>query len=202
MAPTESRRQPILAAMIRVVGEKGYEEVSVEDVIAAADTSRATFYKYFEGKQDCFLAAYEMVVEDVIGELDDSCRAGERAWTERVTTGLTTIVERLAGDPALARAAMVEVAAAGSEARRLHRDAIDRLAECLDAGREERQDLELPQSISLMSAGAVSGLIFDDVVAGRTGELTTRLPDLLFALLVPYLGPQAAAAEMRKVEAH
>ena len=186
--------------MIRVVGEKGYEEAAVEDAIEAANTSHATFYKYFEDKQDCFLAAYEMVVDNLIGELVSSC-AGERTWTDRVTKGLTTIVERLARDPALARAAVVEVAAAGADARRLHRSAIDCLAECLDAG-SDQQDWELPLNISLMSAGAVSGLIFDDVVAGRADRLSGRLPDLLFAMLVPYIGPQAAAAEMRRVEAH
>ena len=53
-----------------------------------------------------------------------------------------------------------------------------------------------------MSAGAVSGLIFDELLAGRAADgLPARLPDLLFAMLVPYVGPQAAAEEMRKVSA-
>ncbi len=185
--------------MIRVVGEKGYEAVAIEDVIEAAETSRTTFYKYFEDKRTCFLAAYEMVVEDLIGELGSRC-AAEPDWTTRVTKGLAAIVERFAADPALARTALVEVAAAGAEARQLYRDAIDRLAQCLDAGREPRGDL--PKNISLMSVGAVSGLIFDDIVAGRAEQLMTRLPDLLFAMLVPYVGPEAATAEMRRLEAH
>ena len=53
----ESRRDRILTAMIRVVGRKGYDATSVADVIAEADTSRTTFYKHFEDKHDCFLAA-------------------------------------------------------------------------------------------------------------------------------------------------
>jgi AcrR family transcriptional regulator len=201
MAPTESRRQPILAAMIRVVGENGYEEVAVEDVVAVAKISRTTFYEHFEGKQDCFLAAYEMLVDEVIGELAGA-GGDEQAWTDRATKGLTAIVERLAADPVLARAAIVEVGAAGADARLLHRRAIDRLSNCLDAGRDPQRDWALPKNVSLMSAGAVSGLIFDDVVAGRADRLRTRLPDLVFAMLVPYLGPEAAVAEMRRVEAH
>jgi AcrR family transcriptional regulator len=55
---SESRRDLILAAMIRVVGEKGYKQTSVADVIEKAGTSRTTFYKHFEDKHDCFLAAY------------------------------------------------------------------------------------------------------------------------------------------------
>ena len=58
---------------------------------------------------------------------------------------------------------------------------------------------ELPENISLMSAGAVSGLIFDELLAGRAAQLPAMLPDLLFAMLVPYVGPRAAAEEMRRV---
>jgi AcrR family transcriptional regulator len=197
MAPPESRRQLILAAMIRVVGAKGYRETAVADVIEEANTSRTTFYKHFEDKHDCFLAAYEMLVEQVFNEVVANCD-GEATWVSRMTGGLTTIVDRFAVDPALARTAVVEVAAAGADARQLHWDAVARFTEYLDAGRELAEGKELPANISLMSAGAVSGLIFDELLAGRAAQLPSRLPDLLFAMLVPYVGPQAAAAEMRR----
>jgi AcrR family transcriptional regulator len=195
-----SRRQDILAAMIRVVGEKGYKETSVADVIESAETSRTTFYKYFEDKHDCFLAAYQMLVEQVFGEIVAKCD-GEATWTARMTTGLTTLVDRFASDPQLARTAVVEVAAAGAEARQLHTAAIARFTRYLDAGRELAPGKQLPENISLMSAGAVSGLIFDELLAGRAEQLPDRLPDLLFAMLVPYVGPQVATAEMRKLSA-
>ena len=200
MASTETRRQPILAAMIRVVGAKGYKAVSVADVIEEAGTSRTTFYKYFDDKHGCFLAAYEMLVEEVFGEVVANCD-GDQSWVARMTNGLTTIVDRFAVDPALARTAVVEVAAAGADARQLHWNAIARFTEYLDAGRELAGDKELPENISLMSAGAVSGLIFDELLAGRAAQLPSRLPDLLFAMLVPYVGPQAATAEMRRFAA-
>ena len=186
--------------MIRVVGARGYKETSVADVIAEAETSRTTFYKHFEDKHDCFLAAYEMLVEQVFGEVVANCN-GSASWMERMTDGLTTIVDRFALDPAFARTAVVEVAAAGADARALHWQAISRFTEYLDAGRELAGDKELPENISLMSAGAVSGLIFDELLAGRAEQLPERLPDLLFAMLVPYVGPQAATAEMRRVAA-
>lgn len=198
--PPGSLRQPILAAMIRVIGAKGYREAAVADVIEEAGTSRTTFYKHFEGKQDCFLAAYEMLVEQVFGEVIAQCD-GDATWMARMTSGLTTIVDRFAVDPALARTAVVEVAAAGADARQLHWNAIARFTEYLDAGRELAGGKELPEDISLMSAGAVSGLIFDELLAGRAEQLPDRLPDLLFAMLVPYVGPRAAAAEMRRAAA-
>jgi AcrR family transcriptional regulator len=200
MAATESRRDLILAAMIRVVGSKGYKATSVADVIEDAGTSRTTFYKHFEDKHECFLAAYERLVEQVFGEVVANCD-GEQPWLDRMRTGLETIVELFALDPKLARTAVVEVAAAGADARQLHWNAVARFTEFLDAGRELAGGRELPDNIALMSAGAVSGLIFDEVLAGRAERLPAMLPDLLFAMLVPYIGPRAAADEMRRATA-
>jgi len=195
---TDTRRDLILAAMIRVVGTKGYRETSVADVIEEAGTSRTTFYKHFEDKHECFLAAYEMLVDRVLAEVSTNCN-GEQSWLERVENGLATLVKLFALDPELARTAVVEVAAAGAEARQLHWNAIARFTEFLEGGREMADGRELPENISLMSAGAVSGLIFDELLAGRAAQLPAQLPDLLFAMLVPYIGPRAAAEEMRRV---
>jgi len=197
---SQSRRELILAAMIRVVGSKGYKETSVADVIEEAGTSRTTFYKHFEDKHDCFLAAYDMLVEQVFSQVVANCD-GQQSWLERVERGLATIVELFAVDPMLARTAVVEVAAAGADARQRHWDAVARFTSYLEDGRKLANGRELPENISLMSAGAVSGLIFDELLAGRAEQLPALLPDLLFAMLVPYIGPRAAADEMRRVAA-
>jgi AcrR family transcriptional regulator len=197
MATTESRRQLILDAMIRVVGRKGYKLTSVADVIEEAGTTRTTFYKYFEDKQQCFLAAYDQLVERVLGEVVANCN-GNESWLERVRTGLETIVDLFAVDPELARTAIVEVAAAGADARQRHWNAINRFTEFLEDGKDLAGGRELPDNIALMAAGAVSGLIFDELLTGRAERLPELLPDLLFAMLVPYIGPTAAAEEMRR----
>jgi AcrR family transcriptional regulator len=200
MAGSETRRQPILEAMVRVVGRKGYKATSVADVIEEAGASRTTFYKHFEDKHECFLAAYDLAVERVLDEVIANCD-GEQSWLERVRTGLTTIVELFALDPELARTAIVEVSAAGADARQRHWNAINRFTEFLEDGEELAGGRELPENISLMAAGAVSGLIFDELLTGRAERLPELLPDLLFAMLVPYIGPGAATAEMRRAAA-
>jgi AcrR family transcriptional regulator len=197
MAITELRRQLLLEAMVRVVGRKGYKLTSVADVIEEAGTTRTTFYKHFEDKQECFLAAYDQVVERVLGEVVANCD-GRQPWTERVRSGLETIVDLFALDPELARTAIVEVAAAGADARQRHWNAIARFTEFLEDGRDLAGGRELPDNIALMAAGAVSGLIFDELLTGRAERLPELLPDLLFAMLVPYIGPGAAAEEMRR----
>lgn len=200
MAGSETRRQLILEAMVRVVGRQGYKATSVADVIAEADVSRTTFYKHFEDKHECFIAAYDMLTEQVLDEVVANCN-GEQTWLERVRVGLTTIVEMFALDPQLARTAIVEVAAAGADARQRHWNAITRFTEFLEDGEELAGGRDLPDNIALMAAGAVSGLIFDELLTGRAERLPQLLPDLLFALLVPYIGPGAATEEMRRAAA-
>jgi AcrR family transcriptional regulator len=197
MAAGELRRQPILEAMIRVAGSKGYRATSVADVVADAHASRATFYKYFDDKRDCFLAAYELAVERILAAAQAACDP-MRPWQERARSGLAAGVDLCARHPTLAGVAVVEVAAAGDEARRRHWAAIGRFARLLEDGREKALQPPLPPNTALMAISGVVGLIFDELRAGRAAELPHLLPDLEFALLVPFVGPRAAAKEMSR----
>jgi AcrR family transcriptional regulator len=192
MASRELRRQPILEAMIRVVGRKGYQATAVADVVAEARCSRATFYKYFDDKHDCFAATCELALERVLAVALAGCDSA-RPWPESARGGLAAIVDLFAREPELARTAVVEVTAAGDEARRRHWAALDRLARLLDEGRRPRRP-RLPPNTALMAVSGVAALVFDELRAGRATELPHLLPELEFALLVPFVGPRAAVA--------
>jgi len=195
--PAESRRR-LLEAMVRVAGSKGYRETTVADVVAEAESSEAAFHSHFAGRHDCFLAAYEEAIELQLAAVLATCDAGA-PWTTRVRVGLETLVDRFDADPALARTAMVEAAVAGADALHLYFDAIGRFAAFLDAGREEDPGRALPDHIALMTVGGVAGLIADELAAARAGRLRDLLPDLVFSLLLPFVGAEAAGAEMQRV---
>jgi AcrR family transcriptional regulator len=190
----ETRRDAIVEAMIRVAGKKGYTATSVADVLVEAGASRTTFYKHFGNKQECFLVAYDLVIERILGAAEAAC-GKESCWRERARSGLGAVMDLLSADQALAQVAILEVSAAGAEARRRHSVAISRLARLLESGREPDQEeaLELPPNTALMTVGAVAGLILDQLRENRGANLQPLMPDLEFALLVPYLGPQIAA---------
>ncbi len=50
-ATTERLREVALA----LVAERGFDAVSIDDIAAAADVSKTTFYRYFETKEDVVL---------------------------------------------------------------------------------------------------------------------------------------------------
>ena len=96
---------------------------------------------------------------------------------------------------------MVEVTAAGDDARARYRSALARFTPFLEEGRQyASQGEELPADTARFAIGGATSMIFDEIRAGRGPELTRILPDLVFAVLMPYLGPEAAEDEMRRVD--
>lgn len=52
-------RKLLQEAMLALILEKSYEEVTVQDVIDRANVGRSTFYAHFQGKEDLLLSEFE-----------------------------------------------------------------------------------------------------------------------------------------------
>lgn len=65
---TDARREQLLAAGAELLGRRPYDEVSIEEIAAAAGVSKGLLYHYFPTKQDFVLAALERG-ERELGEL-------------------------------------------------------------------------------------------------------------------------------------
>lgn len=191
-----SQRERLLEATIRVVAAKGYRSTTVGDLTGEAGVSRTTFYELFEDREACFLAAYDSAVDVLVRRIVAAYEAEER-WPERVRAGLTALLEALTAEPALGRLALVDIGAAGPAAQRRYRAAVQRLTPLFEEGRDfAPAGRNLPANTSRMAIGGVAGLIADELAAGRAKQLPDLLSDLLFATLVPYIGPDAAAREV------
>lgn len=192
----QSQRERLLEAAMKVVAEKGYGPTTVADLTREAGISRTTFYELFEDKEACFLAAYDDSVDRLVRRITAAYESEER-WPDRARAGLEALLAALAADPAQARLALVDVIAAGPAAQRRYRAAVQRLTPFFDEGRDFAPGgRALPANASRLAAGAVVGLISDELIAGRAEGLPGLLSDLLFATLVGYLGPDAAAREV------
>jgi AcrR family transcriptional regulator len=190
------QRERLLESAIRIVAEKGYGATTIGDLTQEASISRTTFYELYPDKEACFLAAFDSVVEVLMGRIVRAYEAEER-WPERARAGLRALLETLAGEPKIARLAMVDIGSVGPAAQRRHRVAMQRLTPLFDEGRDfAPRGHRLPANTSRMAVGGVTGLISDELVGGRAEQLPELLPDLLFAVLVPYVGPRAALEEI------
>lgn len=191
-----SQRERLLAAVVRVTAAKGYEAMSVADILAEAGVGRESFYDLFEDKLDCVLAAHTLLIEHlevtVLAVYDEP-----GPWVDRVRRSIATMLDWFAADPAAARVTIVELAAIGPEAHERFQEIFVRFSRILEEGREGyAPDPERPHAAEL-AIGAGLARVYEEVVRGRAAELPNLLPELTYEVLVPFIGEEAAGVQER-----
>lgn len=182
-----SQRERILQAMGEAMVDNGYVGTSVAAILKKAGVSRETFYEQFRSKEDCFEAAYERAVDQLLARIaeTDSPAAdpGDRAHTdpaERMRRLFGTYLQHLADDPASARLFLVEVYAVGAKAvaRRIELQElfVERIAEVLDARTPEQRFA--CRTLAAAVGSMVTGKIATDDLPGLL-ELREPLLDLV-----------------------
>jgi AcrR family transcriptional regulator len=188
-----SQRERILTSVTEVVAQEGYQATRVTDVIASAGVSRKTFYEHFADKEECFLAAYDTNLADLMGLTAASFDTAD-AWPDRVRAGLAAFLDGLAMRPAAARMCLVEVLAAGPKALARREAATRGFTYFLDAGRAGAPR-GLPPFTALAIIGGVNELLYAELLHGSVADLPKLLPDLMYWVTLPFLGHEAADAQ-------
>lgn len=192
----ENQRERLLNGVVEAVAEHGYNATTIAQITAAAKISRRTFYEYFEGKEDCFAAAYEMIEAHVLDSMLAAPGAG-KPWPDRVRARLAALLDALARDAAVSRCFLIEPLAAGGDVAARYREAMQLLAAAL---RPEPPPSELDMEVrDQVLVGGIATLIVRRLNSGGAQRLPELLPDLIELSLAPYLGreeakQQAAAA--------
>lgn len=182
----------ILDALIATVSYRGYDRTTVERVLQTADVPAAVFAEHFQHKEDCFLQALDAMIErlqsSVLAQFDS-----QASWPERVRLGLTALLATLASDPEAARVGMVECLSAGPAAGERYRATLSAFVPLLEEGRRHAAFPEhLPPQTSEAVVGGIASILHRRVLEERTHELPALLGDLVYFVLVPYLGHHRA----------
>jgi AcrR family transcriptional regulator len=187
-----NQRERMLAGVVEVVSHVGYSSMTVSDVISRAGVSRRTFYEHFANKEDVFLAAYDHVVELVLDDVGAAYARGE-TWIDKVRLGLEAFVNRLAEQPALAHVCIVEVLAAGPKALARRSAAMDRFRSFMLPGYEQvAARMRAPDVAADAVIGGIYEVVYAHVLRSETARLPALAPDLLEAMLVPFVGTEGA----------
>jgi AcrR family transcriptional regulator len=73
-------RQLLLDALSALILEKGYEAMTVQDVIDYANVGRSTFYTHFQDKEDLLLNGIESLWDDLEAHLKAAIPSEEMIW--------------------------------------------------------------------------------------------------------------------------
>lgn len=128
-ASTLKKRDLVIETALKLFMDKGYESVSVDDIIAATNTSKGTFYHYFNNK------------EDIIAEVGERQRAIVESWLRRSPSQVQSLeshINRLfldlaagiSGYPRLMRS-MTALAMQNDKINRNHREQTEKLYNAL-----------------------------------------------------------------------
>ena len=184
-------RARLTEGLAAAIADKGYAAVTIADVVRIARVSKRTFYEHFADKEACFLALYAETSDELIELIAAAAAAVPGTWDARISAAARAYFERVAGEPELIRAAMLEIQAAGPRARVLRREVQRRYAEQLRgfseaAAAEEAGISALTPELATAVVGGLNELMLKAVEAGhadRMGELADAATELIRAVL-------------------
>jgi AcrR family transcriptional regulator len=189
----DSQRERLLAAIVEEAAGRGYRATTITEIVKRASVSTRDFYELFDGKEDCFLAAFD-IVRDHVEDLVTSAAAAEGDWSHQVSAALRAALEFFAAEPDLARFCLLESVSATPPIAIRFREAVLTCVPALARGRAELSDAEslLPGTEDAILGGIVS-MATRSIVSGEAGSISSLLPDLVEFSLGPYVGPEQAA---------
>jgi hypothetical protein len=195
------QREKLFWAMMAELGDKGYGEASPEGPMTVAGVSAAEFEAEFADKDACLFAAYDHLTELVVAKATSGC-AADRDWPARVRAALGALLEQIAAEPEMARAMTRAFPGIRPATYERYVELLGRFVPYMQEGREySAVEEELPGEVELLAVGAAESIIFGEVDAGRAERLPRMMPEILFSVLVPFMGPDRAADEMRTASA-
>ena len=187
------QRERLIAGLAEAVAEKGYAAVTLTDIVKHAKVSRRVFYANFESKEQCFLAAFEVVVGH-LHELAAEAAEEVEGWPQQAIAATRAALAFLAAEPDLARLCLAESRAAGPAVTARFNEAAAEMAPLLRRGRAERPEADrLPASTEDSTIGALVSLVHRKVAAGEAEQLEDLRPDCAELVFLPYLGPTEAS---------
>ncbi len=216
----EIQRARMIAALVEVARERGTGGVTVANIVARSGVSRRTFYELFEDREDCFLAGFDLAVQDAARRVLPAYGV-PGTWRERVRAGLGALLEYLDDEPGMGALCVVDALGAGPLALERRTEIVQVLIGVVHEGRREAQGATKPTRLTAEGVvGAVLAVLHARLAAGDARangarvnglraagareigarpdgapSMSTLLGPLMGMIVLPYLGKAAAARE-------
>jgi len=195
------RREALSEAVLMELAEMDYADFSLLEALKRAGLGMAEFEAEFSSLDECLFAEYDRLTSDLVSHSGAACGA-EAEWPTRVRVGLSALLEELAARPRAAQVLIRKFPTIRPAAYERYARFLSDLAALLSDGRRySGLEDDLPAEVELLAVGAAESLIFTQVDGGHAERLPEMLPEILFSILVPFIGPDRAADEMRNAAA-
>jgi AcrR family transcriptional regulator len=190
----KNQRERLIAGLIQALYEVGFHRTTVSLIGQQAAVSKSDFYRHFESKDDCFIAAYEVAVERIRGRVLTACQeSADEEWACRVRDAIEALLQTFSEEPALASITLVEGLRAGRGVYDRYQTALESFVGYLREGAPPSPaGTEVPEATDEAVVGGIASLLGRRVLAGDAEELKDLFPEILEFVLTAYLGAEEA----------
>jgi AcrR family transcriptional regulator len=187
---------PLAAAVIEVVAVRGYGAASVEEIVVRAGVPREEFELHFADKADAVIRVFESYIDDFKRRAERAYRSAP-AWPDSLRAAAYEFVSWTEDHPNAYRFGMVRILEAGEMARLRREELFMWCAGLVDAGREAAPDPDaVPVAAPMIAIGRVVEIATRHASGVFDADPTATVPELMYAVVRPYLGEAAARAEL------
>jgi AcrR family transcriptional regulator len=181
-------RERLMENALRLVAAEDLRELSALRIAEEADVSIDAFFDLFASKDDCFLAALDMLAGELLRvAADDALTTAD--WPRAVRRAIGELMLYLADRPHYATTIATEAFAAGTRAVQRNLELAKTLATLLTQGAPA-------EPVGMLTVEGVGGAIWHtvrcQVTSGRTQLLPAMSDYLSYVVLAPFIGAEAA----------
>ncbi len=113
-------RRRLLDGLAASIGERGYRDSTVADIVRHARTSKRTFYGEFSSKEECFIELLAAGNRDMIASIRAAVDP-EADWQQQIRQAVDAWVADIQARPAITLSWIRELPALGHDVRALQR---------------------------------------------------------------------------------
>jgi AcrR family transcriptional regulator len=184
-------RDRLLDGLAASIGERGYRDSTVADIVRHARTSKRTFYEQFASKEECLIELLRRNNEDLIANIQGAVDP-EADWRRQIRQAAEAYVDHIGARPAITLTWIREAPAVGVVARPLHRLAMEALTDMLvgltdSPGFRRAQLPPISRPLALILLGGLRELT---ALFVEDGHDVRAIIDPAIAAATAILGPQ------------
>jgi AcrR family transcriptional regulator len=128
--PYAAFRDRLIDGLAASIGERGYRDTTVADIVRHARTSKRTFYEQFTSKEECLVELLRRNNENLIANIQTAVDP-EADWDEQIRQASVAYVDHIGSRPAITLSWIREAPALGEVAKPLNRQAMEALTDML-----------------------------------------------------------------------
>jgi AcrR family transcriptional regulator len=187
-APRRDERTRLLQAVLRLATREDYRELTGPQIADEANVSIDAFCELFSSKDECFLAALDMIGDQLLAIAADPDLVSSD-WPRAVRRVLAELMRHLGDHPLHARTLAQEAFFTGPEALERTIELSRSIATLLTEGSPAKARGSLTTEAV---AGAIWHTIRCQVAGGRIQLLAALSDHLAYVVLAPFIGADAA----------